>query len=346
MAYHKVTSIGNVGQTFYRDDRTFDGSSSHPTAPLLIFSDTRAGAGGPVTSGGGPVGDGLPVQLLFWGSWWAGPGSAHAAEIENQVKQMFSSPYFSQLSQYGVSPPTWRGTLFVTKPDPPAQDGDSMAGFKLFTDLIDDGTLPDPEDELFAPVILMPQGFGTQTNPAGQTWAGLHRGELSYFWPLPDFDWYWYAEITFSDNADDTSRIVSHELVELLTDPQQSGWSRAAPAGSDEIADSADVSASGQSAFVNDARVSAYWSNAHNATVIPIDRDYSASLAGEIEVEHTHSIAAGTFRPTDRDLPSAKPSRRAASRTGTMAGGSPDATRRRRCALTPTAIASRRCPGR
>jgi hypothetical protein len=52
-----------------------------------------------------------------------------------------------------------------------------------------------------------------------------------------------------------------------------------------------------QTAFVNGAKVSSYWSNAHNATIIPIDQDYAARINGAVDVEAQHEVASGTFRP-------------------------------------------------
>ena len=90
-------------------------------------------------------------------------------------------------------------------------------------------------------------------------------------------------------------RTATHELVELFSDPEADGW-YADPISSGEIGDLAVSGTTKQSAFVNGAKVTAYWSNRHNATVIPIDRDYRARLVGTVSPAFTGS-EHGKFRP-------------------------------------------------
>ena len=89
---------------------------------------------------------------------------------------------------------------------------------------------------------------------------------------------------------------MSHELVEMLSDPEGDGW-YAPPAATGEIGDAAVSGSVKQTAWVNGAHVQAYWSNRHSATVIPMDRDYRARFRGTLAVDSRHSIGRGTFRP-------------------------------------------------
>jgi hypothetical protein len=55
--------------TYLFSEQTFQGSWSHPNMPVLVFADSQL-PGFSVQHHGGPVGSGLPVELLFWGDCW------------------------------------------------------------------------------------------------------------------------------------------------------------------------------------------------------------------------------------------------------------------------------------
>ena len=74
-------------------------------------------------SGGAVAGapGGHPLQLLFWGDWWNGPGATKCGLVEVRTRALLESGYFSELLQYGVPrAPVWRGSLIVTGPAPPS----------------------------------------------------------------------------------------------------------------------------------------------------------------------------------------------------------------------------------
>jgi hypothetical protein len=301
----KITSSGIsvVALTQMHDDRTVEGSWSHPDVPLLIFADNILPAPS-ATFHGGAVGSGMPVQLLFWGSWWLSPdGSARRTMIEARTQQMLASPYFSELSQYGINAPHWRGSLIVTKPSPPMafnSSDDEKAVPDLIDDLIDDDVFPDPDDERIAFVVLMPAGF-TQTVNAN----GAHTYDYDYEFPF-DKDYYWVAWVrsfgdTPGEDPEDVIRTMSHELVELFSDPESDGWYAGGDSSSGELGDAAVSSGVKQTAWVNGAHVQGYWSNRHSATVIPIDRDYRARIRGVAHQEGDSVVEHGTFRPDPQD---------------------------------------------
>ena len=67
--------------------------------------------------------------------------------IINRLQAVISSPYFSELAQYGINPPYWRGAKVVTKkkPGPPGSfnsNDDQQAVPDLIDDLIDDDVFP------------------------------------------------------------------------------------------------------------------------------------------------------------------------------------------------------------
>lgn len=284
-----VKDVGTyVGWTEIIAEQSFQSSWSNPNVPLLIFADSGIGAS-PVTFHGGPIGSSLPIEVLFWGDWWlSSEGVDRQSLIISRLQAVIASPYFSELAQYGISPPHWRGAKVVTKPGAPASfnsNDDMQAVPDLIDDLIDDDVFPDPDDEQIAQIVFMPKGF-TQTINAN----GAHTSDYNYEFPF-DKDYYWVAWVRWFDDLagesrEDVIRTATHELVEMFSDPEGDGW-YADPVGSGEIGDLAVSAGTKQSAFVNGAEVSAYWSNRHSATVIPIDRDYKARLIGTISADHT-----------------------------------------------------------
>ena len=301
-----ITIAGNTyTHTRMRDDRSIEGSWSHPDVPLLIFADNIL-PGPSATFHGGAIGTGLPVQLEFWGDWWYTPdGSARRGMIEARTQAMLSSDYFSELYQYGINRPRWRGAIIVSRPPAPAafnSTDDEQAVPDLIDSLIDDDVFPDPDDERIAHVVLMPAGFTQNVNA-----NGAHTSDYNYEFPF-DKDYYWVAWVrSFGDTpGDDPERVIqsmSHELVELFTDPESDAWYAGNGGSGGEIGDAA-VSAGGtikQTAWVNGARVQAYWSNRHAATVIPIDRDYQARIRGAVVQLSNKVVEQGLFLPDPQD---------------------------------------------
>ena len=298
-----VSDIGTYS-TYLYGERTLKSGWSHPDVPLLVFGTSSLPNPQP-TFHGGPIGTGLPIQLLFWGTWWTtAEGAARLALIDDRAQRLVASDYFSELAQYGIQRPHWRGALIVTQPGPPAafnSNSDQQSVPDLIDDLLDDDVFPDPDDERIAYVVLMPKGF-TQSIGAN----GAHTADYDYEFPF-DEDWYWVAWVrSFGDDGvedpEDVMRTMSHELTELFTDPESDGWYSGGSSGTGEIGDLAAEPVSGvkQAAWVNGVHVQAYWSNRHNANVIPIDRDYRAQIVGTIKVDK-RTVTHGTFRPDESD---------------------------------------------
>jgi hypothetical protein len=289
-------------------DRSFESPWSRPIDPTVVFKDHSL-PGFSVQHHGGPVGSGAPVQLLFWGDWWnTDEGVARRSLYVKRVQDLLVSPYFSELVQYGIAKPHWRGALVVTEPAPPASfksKDDVQKVPDLIVDLIEDDVFPDPDDEKIAFLVFMAKGFTT----VKETGNGSHMKDFDYEFPW-DKDWFWVAWIRFFGNAgatggdedpEDAIRTFSHELVEMLSDPELDGWYVGRPEDG-EIADAATTPGDGtkQTAWVNGAHVQGYWSNQHGATVIPMDRDYGGKIVGSIHTDHRETTP-GTFRPEPED---------------------------------------------
>src|SRR5690349_16900524 len=93
--------------TYIFSERSFQSAWSHPDVPVLVFADSGL-PGFSVQHHGGPVGSGLPVELLFWGDWWNSPqGAARRVLLETRTQAVLASDYFSELKQYGIERPHW-----------------------------------------------------------------------------------------------------------------------------------------------------------------------------------------------------------------------------------------------
>lgn len=224
---------------------------------------------------------------------------------------MLASPYFDQLDQYYIAKPTvWGGDAkVVIDPKPPgavsANDAQD-AVLDLVDNLIDDGEYGDPDDgPRIGFIVCMPPGF--QCTRAD----GAHK--YDYDWDFPfDTDNYWAGWCRYYDAATEDvetmMQTISHEIVEMITDPEIDGWHTdlKSDATGGEIADIAlSTDGSGnqvwQSAWVNDVNVQAYWSNRHNANVIPTDNDYAVRITGASAEKARTMISEGGFRPDPSD---------------------------------------------
>lgn len=290
--------------TYQRDDVNRRGVWSRPDVPLLIFADSDIGTArlrynhGPV--GGAPGGH--PVQLIYWGQWWdTQPGQQRQMFMRERTQWLLQSTYFGSLTQYGIPhAPIWRGDIVATKPAPPVQATareTTRQALDLVSKLIADDVFPDPDDgPRIAFIVLLPDGFTLA--PADGGVLGAHSG--NYDWDFPfDEDSYWVGWVRPEPaNPDFAMVTLSHELSEILTDPEGDAWRLAPEIGTrTEICDVAFSGGTKQNAFVNNVQVEAYWSDIHGANIIPIDRDYAACLRARI-TEDTRSFAdSGSFRP-------------------------------------------------
>lgn len=268
----ELSAAGFTGFTEILSDESFQSNWSHPDVPLLIFADSGRG-GAPVSYHGGPGGSALPIEALFWGDWWNSPeGIERRSLIIDRLQSVIASNYFSELDQYGIAPPHWRGSKIVTRPAAPSafnSPDDYSVVPDLIDDLIDDDVFPDPEDEQIAHIVFMPKGFKENTGE-----NGAHTFDYNYTFPF-DRDYYFVAWVRWFDDLpgeresrEDVIRTATHELVEVFTDPELDAWYND-PANGGEIADLAVSGRTKQTAFVNGAKVQAYWSNRHGAPVIP-----------------------------------------------------------------------------
>lgn len=291
------------------DDETYEGTWASAPEGVVVYAD-HALDGTSVTFHGGPVGGdphGHPVQLIFWGDWWNSPdGAARRGLFEQRVQDLLRTPYFSELTQYGVAhAPVWRGSMTVTRPTPPGMVTTSQAmqaTLDLIDDLIDDDKLPDPDDgPRFANIVMMPRGFSIN-DPVTPS-NGAHWWDYDYNFPF-DRDNYWAGWVRYFDpvngeDPEDTLRTFSHELVELLTDPEGDGWHTEKSGGTNEVSDAGRSSGSYQTAVVGGARVQSYWSEARRRTVIPVEPHWRAQISAKVEETDRRDLDRGEFTPDE-----------------------------------------------
>jgi hypothetical protein len=83
-----ITQTGNATNysTYLFGDQVFQSSWSNRKIPALIFAENKL-PGFSVQNHGGPIGSGMPVELLFWGDWWNSPeGATRRNLIESRTK--------------------------------------------------------------------------------------------------------------------------------------------------------------------------------------------------------------------------------------------------------------------
>lgn len=305
-----LTFMPDLQFTYQKDDRTAEGTWYRPNTPLLIFAD-HVLDGTSFTNHGGPIAgapEGHPLRLVFWGDWWLNAGKPARIEIESSTQALLQSRYFSELTQYGIpSAPVWGGAIVVTEPTAPASAPDvrtiSEKVVDLIDDLIDDDVFPDPDDgprNLF--VVVLPDGFTLDSNDAD----GAHRSDYDFDFPF-DTDRFWAGWVRPQADRQTMMRVISHEVVEMMTDPEADAWHTEHTTGTNEVSDagfSGGIPARpgvAQTAFVNGVRVQSYWSEKIHATVIPVDLDYGARLSATIRETGRRILTHGTFRIDESD---------------------------------------------
>jgi hypothetical protein len=200
-----------------------------------------------------------PIYTIFWGSYWnTASGQNMANKIEASLNPLFwSSPYLDGLHQYGVTQRAAEpgGTAEVFNyTDAPATV--TEGGVKnVVLNAIQHQGIPAPEYfsqpgiyfVITAPGVSYPNASGWHTE------TETDWGPLRFGWISTDF------------TVDDATEIISHEVVETMTDPNGDGWHINQPAPEDEIGDH---EAENYLYRLNGYRAQAYWSQADQAYLV------------------------------------------------------------------------------
>jgi hypothetical protein len=264
------------------------GPATTPRSATLRY--TRSKANTALGFRGGALAPGVPVQLLFWGSFWLGPGAAQRHALESHVKQLLTSPYFDALDQYGLTPPVFAASRVVTDPKPRTLpdtfNGGHISG--LVWDLIDNGVFPEPDEGgRNAYYVMMPP------NTLYEDGAGAHTSRF-HLEPVADIDWAWVAWSNYSGDTGNMTATFSHEMVELMTDPEPGGgyYARNADHEGNEIADLCQPDDIWQTAYVGDVKVMAYWSRRDDACIIPTF-PFKVRVDGTIRTDSIREVDSG-----------------------------------------------------
>jgi hypothetical protein len=209
----------------------------------------------------------VQVQLIFWGSAWAGDASPSANAVFNAAQTILSGPYMSKLSQYrGIGNGTMLGKLVINPSDPPNPfSTDNVAQCVLH--LIGAGQVPKPEDDqqiLYC--VFLPVGVNFNQPYINGIHSFIYNA--SYSFPLEiDLDKVLFAWVLNDGTLDSITTIFSHELVESCTNPDGNGF-QVTPLDPNNWHEIGDV-CEGNSNTLDGVKVQAYWSQSDGGCIIP-----------------------------------------------------------------------------
>jgi len=163
------------------------------------------------------------VVTLFWGSGWS--GSSLAAYLNNFFRELFADGrYMGNLAQYGVrNRPIGNGTFGGSATDtqsPPSRLRDSQIRTEIRAQIAA-GHLPKPDGNTVYFVF---------TPPDVEVFDAYGDNSVNDFYSFHDFDFardgFPYAVLPYDDSLGSARYMTinaSHELSEVVTDPQVTG---------------------------------------------------------------------------------------------------------------------------
>jgi hypothetical protein len=239
--------------------------------------------------GGGAIVVGANLQLLFWGNFWETATAPSTDDLQQAARTVLASPYLSEVAQYGFSDLTLNPPRIVTAPAPPASfSGDDVSNMILT--LIGEGIFPNPESSsrrnlymVFAP----PSSVYSDSDD-----AGAHTAVSNASFAV---DYLWLGWVNY-DTLDNLTAAFTHELVEMITDPEpDSGWTTTVPGSENELVDVCVL----QRGMCDGVAVSAYYSKRLAACVVPcsplqraVSLGVSVAPTGPRELKTGHATAS------------------------------------------------------
>jgi Ca2+-binding RTX toxin-like protein len=276
------------------ENRTVLSLAVHSWVPVSGAEQIHDGSGEKLSS--------PPVYLIFWGSYWQSATSGPTvAKVQNDTSEIFASPYLSYLTQHGVDGKASLAGSVLDPTNPGAQvtDGEIESEVNY---AIDHLGLPHPGDASHQPiyVVLTPPGVSDSSQP---TAGGYHKWLPSHEFLDSDTniddDDVVYAWVGNNGTEADLTTILSHELVESITDPgtgdgiTATGGLGVPGSSSFEIAD-AEPNASNYTALADHVvTVQAYWSRNDGKFVVPMFVFYSLTGQDENDVEFDANFLPG-----------------------------------------------------
>jgi len=227
-----------------------------------------------VTFNGGPKITSISLVPIFYGSAWLTSAPSNL-DVMAAMQRVLQGPYLSELGQYGFVSLDVKPPVLKADPSPPAGHSADSVG-DIVWDLIDNDVFPEPDDPGGYNIYMVFYPPGTAISDLNA--CGWHSRYWDYDFPF-DLDWAWVGAVDFPTGGANTTvtlnniiRVFSHELVEMITDPEASGgWAMDRSInGGDEIGDACNNTVD----FVNGTLVNAYWSERHKACIIPKPTDF------------------------------------------------------------------------
>lgn len=212
---------------------------------------------------GGPVLHSAQIYLLYWGSSWTSTGASLPTpdQITADFRWIVTGPYLTGLGEYrNIQPAALRAATVVASSDPHQGFDDNSIRHFLDTQL-DTRAVPgpDPNNQTLYFVLIPPgpSAGGDSSEFSGEHYYFTrHHQRIHFAWTVD------------SGSLAVTTRVMSHELVESVTDPE--GNAITGLAGScrgDGWCEIADVCK--DTSTVNGATVTTYWSQRARACIAP-----------------------------------------------------------------------------
>lgn len=190
-----------------------------PPPPDLAVPPRPAGEhppGAQVVHGGGPVLKHVDLVTVVWS------GDANAQRRADFASYIVDSPYMDLMGEYGAGRGTAHGPYFI-RTAPPAKLDDTAVG-TLLRARIAAGDLPPPHADVLYMIYVDPSTESTYFGGRGCIdYGGYHSATSS---GIASPNWMAYAIIpACTMSVDEETSVVSHELVEAVTDPRGgNGW--------------------------------------------------------------------------------------------------------------------------
>lgn len=238
----------------------------------------------------------ISVVPIFYGSAWLN-SDPNVNKVMAAIKGLLTTPYLSQMNQYGLSSVNIHQPVLLTNVNPSATHSSDDIG-DIVWNLIDDDVFPEPDDaggrNIY--VVFYPQG----TRVTDISACGWHSYYSDYDFPF-DVDYAWVAAVEFPEGSAGNTpaqklgniiRIFSHELLETITDPEpdgDEGWlMNRSLNGGNEIGDACNNTVD----FVTGIMAQAYWSEQHKACILPKPRAF-VSISANQENISSQIISSG-----------------------------------------------------
>jgi hypothetical protein len=212
---------------------------------------------------GGPILPTAQIHLLYWGSAWTATAASSPTpdQITAAVRWMVTGGYLAGLAEYrGIRPAVLGGSAVVTRSDP--HDGFGDTDVSDFLDAQLDARVvpaPDPDNQTLY-IVVIPVGVSAGEDSSdfgGEHHYYTRHGQRIHF--------AWTAD---SGRLAAATWVLSHELVESLTDPEGSAiLGVAGTCKQDGWCEIADICPG--TAVVNGVTVDPYWSQRAGACIAP-----------------------------------------------------------------------------